>query len=156
MSDDFINLDVLGVDELLKHLESIPRDMQSYMQAAAAESLRVVLNTRGIRSYPPETAANKPPVPYYIRGRGMQVSQNRNLGNSERYGTKWNAVKTPYGAKAGNSVSYARKLASDDQLPHLGRIGWRKLSDVATEKLPEIKEIFQGWVNKLLKDLRLQ
>jgi hypothetical protein len=34
-------------------------------------------------------------------------------------------------------------------------IGWRKLIDVAREKLPQIKAIYQAWINQAISRLGL-
>lgn len=158
-----IRFEVKGLDKVLANLEKFDNVINKYIQQAALESVRIVLNTEGIRKYPPATNANRPPIPYYERGRGMWVHRGRgenrmayNLNNSETYGKKWVTRGIPYGARAGNSASYAHFLVGDDQAKAMGKIGWRKISEVVQEKIPQITEIFQGWVNKLIEDLHLE
>jgi hypothetical protein len=37
----------------------------------------------------------------------------------------------------------------------MGAIGWRKILEVAREKLPEIVEIYTRWVKKTIEELGL-
>jgi hypothetical protein len=37
----------------------------------------------------------------------------------------------------------------------MGIKGWRKLWDVAIEKRDKINDIYQAWINKLIRDLGL-
>jgi hypothetical protein len=153
-----ITVEVNGLKELQEKYKQINKVSSRYMSAAAKEAIeRFILPVEGIKKYPPETAANLPPTPYYIRGRGVQVSPKRNLLNSERYGTKFYIKRVPYGAIIGNSASYAPYLTGTVmQAKNMARIGWRKLIDVAKQNKVKIAEVFSAWTDTMLKDIGLK
>jgi hypothetical protein len=152
---DVINITIVGIEKVTANLKKFSQQINPYMSAAGQEAMSEVLDTEGLRKYPPATEANQPPEPYYIRGRGTQYKRG-NKGNSERYGTQFYTKTSAYGIKAGNRASYAPYLMDDEkQAEHMARIGWRKLIDVAQEKKKRIVEIMQGWVDKLIKELGL-
>ena len=157
-----IIIKIKGLDNLQQALARFPQMAGKYLQAAGQEAAKdIILPTEGLQKYPPETAANFPPTPYYIRGRGMQRAGVRkpayNDGKSERYGTQWTVERyRDTATKIGNRASYAIYLAGEKQAQKMGEKGWRKLAEVATEKVPQIKVVFQAWVNKLLRDSGLK
>jgi hypothetical protein len=149
-----LSITVKGMDKVLGAIQKFPREVYRYMVAAGREAGSRVLNTVGLRRYPPATTANVPPAPYYIRGIGTQYV-SRNLGNSERYGSRFYVKPSAYGVEVGNDATYAQYLASEKQARVMETIGWRRLLDVAREKVAEITGIYDRWVAKLLKDLGL-
>lgn len=155
-----IKVEIEGMDELQKALKLFPTRARRHILAAGNEAIkRVILPTQGLQKYPPSTAANEPPEPYYIRGRGTQTKHG-NLGNSERLGTQW--YKEAEGTNSwnvvvGNRASYAKWVhGTETQASAMERIGWRKLYDVATEKMTSIQKVYQAWVDKLLKEVGLK
>ena len=159
LAEDIVTIEIDAKD-LMKALNQAPREIERALKRAGLEAARNVVNTRGLKSYPSATSANSPPFPYYIRGRGTQYKSGKNDGKSERYGTMWN-VK--YGemnksVTLGNRASYAQYLASEKgktgdigQARAMGKIGWRKLTDVVQEKLGKIKAIYDGWIQEALR-----
>lgn len=160
MADNVISVKVTGVDELKRSLLAFPVSSERYLAAAGREaSERVILPTVGLRTYPQSTAANEPPTPYYIRGRGTQRTRGGseyNDARSERLGTQWYTQSKYYGTEIGNRASYARWAYGNGQARAMERIGWRKLVDVVTEKMTEITAVYNKWVDKLLKDVHLK
>lgn len=146
-----ININVKGLDVLQKNLKALGSDLGVFIDGARVEITNEILDTKGLRNYPPETSANKPPVPYYIRGRGTQYAFG-NAGNSERLGSQWKSV--PYGKlgmKIFNDVSYAAKVHGEAQSPNMARIGWAQLFKTAVSKIGTITSIYNKWVDKLIK-----
>jgi len=153
MPDLVIELE--GLDKLVAKLNKFPKEIASNFSAAGAEAAKdVILPTEGMQNYPPMTAANAPPVPYYIRHRGTQYA-TRNLENSELLGTKWTVERKGFNTVIGNPVSYSRYVHGKEQAKAMADIGWKKLFDVAKEKLKDIQKVYQAWVNKTIKDLKL-
>jgi len=148
---------VEGMDKLEKFARRFPAEIKRNMLAAAQEaSAKILLPTKGLQEYPPETAANRPPTPYYIRGRGMQYASG-NKGNSERLGTQWYTKAIGWGgAEIGNRASYARWVHGEEQANAMAKIGWRRLVDVAREKTGEIIRVFDKWVNYTLRKLEVK
>lgn len=148
-----IRVRVEGDKKLIRKLRKARIGIRGDIEAASVESIKEVLDTVGVRKYPPSTSGNSPPVPYYVRGQGTQTASG-NLGNSERYGAKgWAEVKVkPYGAISTNVTSYGKYLGDDKlQAAHMGRIGWRKIGDVVNEKRKKLEIIFNKWIRRGLR-----
>ena len=139
---------------LLLALQKAPLGLARNLPAAGREVIKVVIESKGIMSYPPETAANMPPTPYYIRGRGMQY-KTRNNKKSESYKHRWTAQVNAYQAVARNDASYSGYLGGEKQARAMAKKGWRKVIDVAHEKAKRINEIYQDWLEKTLRDVGL-
>ena len=155
MPDNMIKIQVIGLDKVIAKLNRFPREIARYLGQAGEEAAkRVILKTRGLQLYPPATAANRPPTPYYIRGRGTQY-KTRNLGNSERYGSQFFTKSEGYTTEIGNRSSYAVYVGGEKQPEHMAGKGWRKLLEVAQEKMSQITKVYQAWIDKLIHDLRL-
>jgi hypothetical protein len=162
-----LHVKITGLDRLKNIFGAFKADSKAYLNAAGLEAGEEVVNTEGLRKYPPPTAANAPPAPYYIRGRGMQLGGtkrgeggrfvSRNDGKSERYGTQFYVRAEGLKTAVGNRARYAHWLTDEQkQARAMQRIGWRKLIDVAREKQPNIVKIFEGWINKYFKDKGLK
>ena len=152
MSD--LQVELEGLDELQAKFEKFPTQVARNLSQAGHEAGTEVLDTKGLRRYPPATAANKPPTPYYIRGRGTQYASG-NRGGSERLGTQFYIKRIGYNTEIGNPASYAKWVVGEQQASAMAPKGWRKLFDVATEKLPKIQKIFQAWIDKTLREVGL-
>ena len=153
MPDD-LQIEIQGLDRLLKAFKKFPKKVKANMSQAGHVAGSDLLKTKGLRDYPSTTAANQPPTPYYIRGRGMQY-KTRNAGDSERLATQWTIKRQGYGARIGNRASYAKWVHGDEQAAAMGAIGWKKLRETAQEKIKDITKTFQKWTNKTLRDLGL-
>ncbi len=152
-----LHVKVTGLDKVQAALAQFPRDLERYTQAAGQEIGSEILNTEGLRRYPPAGSANAPPYPYYIRGRGTQTSARYNTGSSERLGTQFyvQASASTYMTEIGNRANYADYVVGEGQAHFMGPKGWRKLSAVAQEKLETLRGIYQRWIEKMIRDLGL-
>ena len=151
---DSITIQIIGLDKLKAKFAELSDDIRQTNSAAGEKAANEILNTTGLRSYPPETAANHPPTPYYVRNYGTQTAHG-NLGNSEHYGQKWTVESDTFTTTIGNSASYNKYLGGNPPAAHMVKIGWRSLVEVANEKIPEITRIYQGWINRLIKQAGL-
>ena len=124
------------------------------MKPAGQEAANEVLDTEGLRRYPPATEANQPPTPYYIRGVGMQYNGG-NDGSSERYGSRWKVASEPTKTTITNAASYSGYLGGEQQAGHMAAKGWRKITDVIKEKMPKIVRIYEKWIVKTIRELGL-
>jgi len=150
---DIIEIEIKGLKELIKNMDSVGPDLPPYMRGAGIEVSGELLSTPGLQNYPPATEANRPPTPYYIRGRGMQTSPSRNDGSSQRLGTRWeNRRSGTLGTVIRNPVTYAEWVHGLNQARAMMAIGWRILFEVATEKTDMIASIYDKWIGKLLKN----
>jgi len=154
-----ISITVVGLDKVLAGLGKYPSEVGRYLEAAGKETGAEIIQTTGLANYPPATAANQPPTPFYIRGRGTQTAHG-NLYNSERLGSQntnegFSIFSVGPKTTIGNRASYAKYVIGERQAKWMAKIGWRKLFDVAKEKVPQITAIYAGWVSKCIRDLGL-
>ena len=154
---DVIGIEVDGIDKVRANLDLLVDDIRKDLGGAGKEAAAEVLDTVGLRAYPRSTAANEPPTPYYIRGRGMQRGGKRvpeyNDNKSQKLGTQW-YTRTDYshiGVTIGNKVTYAPFVHGEEQAGHMASKGWRKLVDVANEKIDQITAIYQGWIDRFIR-----
>ena len=152
MPDDSLQIEIEGLDKLLKAFEKFPKKVARNMSQAGHQAGNELLDTEGLRNYPPETAANMPPTPYYIRGRGTQYA-SRNAADSERLGSQWSIKRRGYSTHIGNRASYAKWVHGQQQARAMSRIGWKQLRKTAKEKIKDITKTYQKWVNKTLREL---
>ncbi len=156
MTQPALEVELKGLDKLNRAMKKFPKTVIKNLGAAGKEAAEdIILRTVGLREYPPATAANKPPTPYYIRGVGTQT-QSSNYLNSERLGTKWDVTRRGYETRISNPVSYAPHLHGEKQAEAMATIGWKKLYDTAKKKLKQITRVYQGWVDKTLRDVGLK
>ncbi len=143
---------IVGLEQIQRKLSSMSAEIEDTFHAGAEEaSNRVILPTVGLQRYPPETEANRPPTPYYIRGRGTQTA-TRNYQNSERLGTRWVFSRLAgLRASIGNAASYAPYVHGENQARAMAPKGWRRLMDVADEKRSEIERVINAWFSRLVK-----
>ena len=153
---DAIELKVKGLDKLVKAFDKFPREIQLGILQAGREASNEILNTTGLRAYPPITTQRQAPnTPYYIRGVGTQYT-TRNTGDSEKLGASWvRKQKGSFNFRITNSASYAKWVHGDEQAGRMAGFGWRKLSEVAKEKTRAINKIYQDWVNRTIRKLGL-
>ena len=150
-----IEIEVTGLDKLQRGMSQFSKEIARNMSEAAHEAGKEVVETTGLQRYPPESDANRPPAPYYQRGVGM-ITKSGIRAVSERYGTQFYVKREGQSTYIGNRASYAKYLADDQlQARAMGRLGWRKLLDVAKEKVDTIKRIYQAWIDKTIRDLGL-
>jgi hypothetical protein len=149
-----ISVKVIGLDKLRQALQDVPDELERTVKGAGNEIGETILRTEGLREYPPATEANSPPTPYYIRGRGMQYKRGNNH-SSERLRAQYYVETHGTDITIGNRASYAGWVSGEEQARAMGAKGWRKLLEVAEEKLPEITRIYNDWVERGLKKLGL-
>jgi hypothetical protein len=115
-------LDKLDAKHLVQpHMEAIGKDIYGVMQV-----------------YPPEGPWNRPPAPYYVRGVGTQTAEGYNRGGSQDMQHKWYAKVYPNYLVVGNKATYSGYIHGPEQVSWAPKHGWRKLLDVAKERLPAI------------------
>lgn len=150
-----IRIRIEGLDKLLKALAKFPQEARHYLRGAGEEASRdAILKTTGLQKYPPSTAANQPPAPYYKRGVGM-VYTSRIRATSERLGTQWTVKSDALKTTISNRASYAKWVHGEQQARAMARIGWHQLFETAKEKQSEIQAVYNKWVAALLRKLEL-
>lgn len=157
MTEPALKIELKGLDKLNRALKKFPKTVIKNMGQAGAESARdIILREKGMGdNYPPETAANQPPTPYYIRGTGTQTASG-NYGESKNLGKQWVVEPKGYQTRISNATAYARYVHGEEQAGAMAGIGWKKLHDTAKKKIKQITRVYQGWVNKTLRDVGLK
>lgn len=150
-----LKISVAGLDHAIRGFQKMGSAAPRYFEAAGDEAGDEILDTVGLRSYPNLTAANLPPTPFYVRGRGTQTASG-NRGESERLGTRFYVQADQRQTVIGNTASYAEPVVGFNQAFAMFVIGWKRLYDVAQQKLPRVTAIFQGWMDKLVRDAGLE
>ena len=145
---------ITGLDKIQAGLNKLPAEIRRNLSAASTEVGEEILNTEGLRRYPPQRAYSG--YPRYIRGVGMAYSDGSNSYTSERLGTQFYVKGEDFVTTIGNRASYARYVVGEFQARHMAPLGWRKLIDVAREKLPQIARIYQGWIDRAIRMLGLE
>lgn len=154
---DKISIHVTGIDKLSANLDRLGDSIKKDLGTAGHEAATEILDTVGLRAYPPATEANRPPTPYYVRTIGMQRAGRRkpeyNDKSSQNLGKKFYVRSTQNGTvvNIGNPVTYAPYVVGDEQSAPMAAKGWRKLVDVANEKITQITEIYQGWIDRIIR-----
>lgn len=151
-----IEIKVVGLKELMAAMDKAPARIKHILVEAGNEAGNdVILPTEGLKTYPPPTSGNAPPTPYYIRGRGTETARG-NLYNSERLGTQFYVKSQPLKTYIGNRASYAPAVIGEFQDSLFKFIGWRRLIDVAHEKMSEIVKVYQNAIDYALKEVGLR
>ena len=139
-------------------IQKAPALIARNLKGAAQEASDEILDTPGLKSYPPATSANREPYPYYKRNVGTQTSAYHNMMNSENYGRQWNVKTRPYGVTIGNRASYAPYVGGEKSPHHMRTKGWRRLLGVAKEKAHRgiIGAIYEKWIARALRQAGLK
>jgi hypothetical protein len=158
MPEEGLTIKIKGLDKLTGALDKFQQKIAQNMSAAGKQAGKELLDTKGLRKYPAETAANWPPTPYYVRGKGMQYKAGSS-GGSERLGTQWTVRTERFRTTIRNDASYAQWVHGDSegkyQARHMAKIGWKKLLDTAKGMISKLTKIYQAWVDKTIRDLGL-
>lgn len=157
-----VQMRIQGLDKVQAVMARFPAQIKAAIQLSGKDMAKNILDTKGLRNYPPGTAANQPPGTsgrgYYIRGRGWMSKSGDGYtlkATSERLGTKWYVKPNGYSTLVGNPVTYAPYLHGDEQARWSLQIGWKKLVDVANDKIGESVRIYENHIQALIRRLGL-
>ena len=149
-----ISIDIRGDKELsakLRQVESAIR--RTAMTGGMQDATKYVATNAAV--YPPTSAANAPPPPYYIRGTGTQyVGYNRR--ESEQLNLHWDRrVNESHGQATGvveNLVSYAPWVHSVVRQSEIHKTrNWRNIERIKQDVEQGVVKIFKDGVEKALR-----
>ena len=152
MADGY-TIEITGIDEIISKFQQGDQVADKLLTNAMSQAVDLVGKDAGI--YPPETASNQPPPPYYIRGQGTQYA-TFNMGESKDLRNQWEKTveKVDEGVigTVENKVSYAPWVHGiQSQAWFHTRNNWRKVDQIATDTESRIVEYFeiaaQQWAN---------
>ena len=157
-----IKMEIRGLEKVRAALGQFHDQIQPAIELAQNDMVENILAVRGMRNYPPASSANNPPGNngngYYIRGRGWMRKSSGGYtlaGSSERLGTKWYVKPNGFSTKVGNPVTYAPFIHGDNQVDWALRVGWRKLAEVAEDKISESVAIYERHIQAIIRRLGL-
>lgn len=152
MPSSSFTVTIEGVEELLARMRAGDGMAESLLVKAMADATDDV--KRDAQVYPPETEANQPPPPYYIRGQGTQYA-NGNRGESQQLKDNWQTEVNVSGkgvlGKIFNSVvTYAPWVhgVAWQRRFHKAR-GWRNIRQITDENLNKVESRFSQAAQKL-------
>jgi hypothetical protein len=127
---------VVGLDELLAKMRRLAgSDVADKTLIAYAEEVK----ERGT-VYPPETEANQPPPPYYIRGQGTNTGSSiRKTSDDMKH--KWELKKSS-SIVLSNAAKYSEYVQGRYQPTYHKQRGWINIYQFAHDNLSRLKEIF--------------
>lgn len=150
-----VEVEIRDLEELMSHMDHAPRVITDHLRKGMKDAVELVVNTKGLKRYPPVGPANQPPAPYWRRGRGLVGRRGQILFRSERLGIQFYAKAWTSGRNAmglgGQRASYSRYVIGDRQARNMAQKGWRKFRDVAIEKQFQIRDILEFYVQRALK-----
>ena len=134
-----------GVQELVSRYKKGERFSRQLLDVAMTQGVKHVSQDAAI--YPPETEANRPPPPYYIRGVGTQY-KTYNRGESRQLGERWKwkveNLKTQVKGTVWNAVftygPYVHGIIRQIEI-HKKR-EWRNVEKIATDNLQQVQRYF--------------
>ena len=141
-----MTVQIVGLDELTRKMQKLADgkivDETLYLFAKDVKD-----HLEGQENYPPESEANRPPVPYYERYRGTQTASG-NKGNSEQMGRQWKIVRSAKQIILKNTASYSGYVEGIKQTWYHKERGWPLAHKVGEQLLPRLFEIFKVQLNK--------
>ena len=150
---DFISIEVRGDEEIAAYFDQSAVRLRGEMRRATISATHAVGEDAAV--YPPETEANFPPAPYYIRGAGTQISNDFNIGESEQLGERWTErvtfSATEIKGEVTNVASYAPHVqgrTAQDPL-HAGH-GWRTAGKILQDNISRVRDIFNTAIYRAL------
>lgn len=151
-----ITIQIKGIEDITRKFKGMPPALRQGLARAGRRYAPVMLEQQGVKIYPPLTAGNAPPTPYYVRGTGTQYA-SYNDNRSEQYGTRF-TIETPDAKTViSNTASYAKYLAGEfSQARRMAGIGWKKLIDAAKNTRTQMMNIYTEEVANVLRIVGLK
>ena len=155
-----ITIRITGAEKLAEAYREYQNEVDSILKQAGEDAVDYVLSQTGLRTYPPETAANRPgrfkqignryiPLGWYERGAGWWTPTYKLYPVSEKYGLKWSTDYRDRKTYIKNSASYNIFVGGDRQRDFHARNGWLQLVPTIYRHAGAIAQIYQNWVNYL-------
>jgi len=134
-----------GVEELVSRYKKGEIFSRQLLDVAMIQSVKHVAADATV--YPPETKANRPPPPYYIRGVGTQY-KTFNRGESRQLGERWKwkveNLKTQVKGTVWNMVftygPYVHGIINQTWFHKENK--WRTVESIATDNLQQVYRYF--------------
>lgn len=147
MPSSTFRVDIEGIDQLIEKFRAGER--QALVEMVTAMQETVSLTKKDAQVYPPESDANQPPPPYYIRGRGTQYPDGTNRFESQHLNETWTTnvdirSREVVGTVANLLTTYAAWVHGVSVQAWFHRMrGWRNVRQIADDVLPRVKYAWQ-------------
>lgn len=145
------SITVEGFPEMMRALELI--EDGKYIQPILKSIGETV--KKKAKKYPPKSAANFPPAPYYKRSVGTVRADGTDDRSSQRLGDQWYVTPGQWAVLIGNPVTYAPYVHGPEQVAIHGQRGWQQLLPTAEAELPEIMNQMWSRINRIWATARL-
>jgi len=146
MPSNFISIDLKGVTKMLVRYEQ--GDLVAQQLLTKSMQQAVDLTGANAEIYAPESEANQPPTPYYIRGVGTQYA-NSNRGESKQLNTHWNKVVELHDngvvGRVSNDAPYGHWVHGQTMQAWFHKLAdrkWRTVGKIASDMRPKINAVF--------------
>ena len=157
-----VQMKIQGMDRVVAALGQFQREIYMAVGLAGKDMAKNITDTKGLQNYPPSSERNTPPGKngngYYIRGRGWMRKSGADytlVPSSERLGTRWFTRVQSFHTYVSNTASYAEFIHGDRQPLWAKTVGWRKLAEVANEKMGQSVIIYERHIQALIRRLGL-
>ena len=146
MPSNFITIDLKGVTKMLARYEQGDLVAQQLLTKSMQQAVDFTATNAAV--YPPESEANQPPTPYYIRGTGTQYA-NSNRGESKQLDTHWTkgVVLQDNGlvGTVSNDAPYSHWVHGQTMQAWFHKLPdrkWRNVGKIASDVRPRVNAIF--------------
>lgn len=159
MADEFIGVDVYGIEELNRKLAAWPLAAQNAAVDATSEYLLEV-----VRTYPPYAH-----ITYKAAYGGFKSDKQRKYvmariregtitpgvkNRSQRFRRGWKVIDKGTSSMIVNEVPYGRFLMGDAEQARMPKmIGWKKLGNIIKERMKEIERRARAAIKKVMRRL---
>lgn len=144
-----------GLEQLQQKLRGFPSALSEALKNTEDFATSQILADQGGGHpfYPPTTAHNSPPAPYYERYVGEYMPNGMLSSFSQRMGDQFSWMIQGLELHIRNAATYAAKVIGANQDSFFSSIGWLKLIDVGRTNLEAItfylaQRLAEAWRKK--------
>lgn len=162
MADDFIAIDVTGIEEISKKLAKLP---DAVADEGTDEANKYLLNV--LKTYPPYRYVSRKSAygqtfvsdkqRKYVMARIREGSITPGRANrTQTFRAGWRIIGAGAKSIIANETPYGKYLMDDQgQARQPGLVGWKKISAITKERINAILKAFDGGVSRAIKHLGL-
>lgn len=141
-------IDYTDVTDFKRSLERFPQQVDRLVGGALGRGLAILHGW--IAQYPPSTAANMPPEPYYERGYGTHPGP----ATSEMLGRSWTTKVTTgrnsWQGKLGTTVSYAPVVQDEERQAQVHRGRWHTVQGAVRDNRSKVVGLIRDAIRQAI------
>jgi len=153
MANDFIALDITGVEAIQNRLSKLPRAAQD---EGVEEADKYIVNV--MRMYPQKVAPGTPFIWSSDKQRKFvmaKLRENGFQGRNQKLAKGWKTVGQGYKQIVANETPYADYVQGESQIVGHKARGWKTIEDNLKAKGAEILRHFEAGVKRAIKKVGL-